>query len=156
MTNTDSVDWLPVFLVIMILDVTLCRLHISQNIILSAFEYVSHVRPIVLELPNSSSFLIFFVFFFYGFIGFCFLRRGNSIKKSSHAVIIGNNYKLIFYEWVLLIRIVHLYTRQTAHTLEWSSEWYYSVSTKLCFWNIHNVCYLLKLIIACIYTNKKI
>ena len=88
--NTDSVDWLPVFLVIMFLDVTLCRLHISQNIILSALEYMSHVRPIFQLSCNFLTLVVFSYssfFFFYGFIGFCFLRRGNSIKKSPHAVI---------------------------------------------------------------------
>ena len=75
-TNTESVDWLPVFLVIMFLDVTLCRLHISQNILLSALEYVSHVRPIsngigtsIVIFSYSSFFFSFMVSSVYVFLG---------------------------------------------------------------------------------------
>ena len=85
-TYTDTVDWLPVFLVIMFLevDVTLCRLHISQNILLSALEYVSHVRPILQLSWNFLTIVVFsysLFFFFYGFIGFVFLGGGTPSRN---------------------------------------------------------------------------
>ena len=83
-TNTDSVDWLPVFLVITFLDVTLCRLHISQNILLSALEYVSHVRPIFQLSWNFLTLVVFSYSLFFSFIVssvFVFLGGGTPSRN---------------------------------------------------------------------------
>ena len=87
-TNTDSVDWLPlppVFLVIMFFDVTLCCLHISQNILLSALEYVSHVRPIFqLSWNFTSSFVIFFVCFSFMVLSVYVFLGGGTPSRNRH------------------------------------------------------------------------